>query len=105
MQTEHSKNLEYLIHHPRTIGIYSQIIWSAKEMLVYRNNGRGLITDIDLFFQTKGGIYIVEYKMGDHKLEAILQLKRAAAFVREEFGELPKQLYTHGPQYLTEEVE
>ena len=96
--------MDYLLTHPRELGIDSRLIWTAKEIQIYRANGRGLVTDIDLLYQTASGIYIVEYKTSDRKAEAVTQLRMGGAFVFREFHEYPKLLYTYSPRFITEEI-
>lgn len=104
-KSRHDISLDRLLEAPRLIGIKEPIVWATKEMHIYRPDGLGLITDIDLFYKTANGLYLAEYKSSDsQRRRAIHQLHAAHKFVLEHFKQAPELLYVHGEKFTTERV-
>lgn len=99
---DHSRHLDDLLHNPDKIGIEG-VRYATKELLVKRPDG-STQTDIDLFYSTNLGLWIVEYKASPHLDKAIKQLRAGYQFIKKEFGEGPRALYVVSPKYLRQEI-
>ena len=96
----HKEALEELLHKPRLLGITEPVVWSAKEMQLYKPNSIELLTDIDLIYFTRNRAVIAEYKTSrGHFNEAAHQLDISAQFVLDHFRVRPQKLYVVGPKF------
>jgi hypothetical protein len=96
----HDEALEHLLHRPRLLGINEPVVWSAKQLLIYKETYPDLLTDIDLLYRTPGDIWIAEYKVSPGYLkDAKRQLVLGREFVKEHFSTTPRCLYVTGAQF------
>lgn len=102
-KTEHDMALEKLLHMPGIVGISEPVQWSAREVQLYKPDGTGLITDIDLIYKTEKGIYVAEYKCTDtQRKKAEHQLELAKGFIEDQYSITPKMLYVFGDRFRTQ---
>jgi hypothetical protein len=95
----HDESLEYLLHHPKVIGINEPLVWSAKQLQVFKDYP-SLATDIDLLYATPSDIWIAEYKTSPGYLStAKRQLNIGREFVKKNFNTTPRCLYVTGKDY------
>jgi hypothetical protein len=74
-------------------------------MKLYKPNGLGLLTEIDLVFNTDSGLYLAEYKCHDNQRpKAKHQLWTAQHFIEEEFGVRPILTYVYGDKFKWERI-
>jgi hypothetical protein len=96
----HDEHLENLLLRPHLIGINEPVKWCAKQMLLYKEDNTGLLTDIDLIYRTPSDIWVAEYKTTPGYLsKAKKQIEAAKVFVKEHFSTVPRALYVVGPKY------
>jgi hypothetical protein len=101
----HDFALDKLIDRPKLIGIEDRVHWCTKEMKLFNPTGVGLLTEIDLVYQTDSGLYLAEYKCHDNQRpKAKRQLWTAQYFIEEEFGVRPTLLYVYGEKFKWERI-
>lgn len=101
---QHDERLEDLLTKPKLVGIRDPLVFATKEIKVYKQDGKNLLTDIDLLYKTTRGLWIVEYKATrKHRRKAEHQLSIASDFCRRQFGESPKMLFVT-KKYDVEEI-
>ena len=102
---QHRDALEFLLEHPKVLGIKEPIIWAAKEVKLYRADHKGLLTDIDLLYNAHSGLWVAEYKCShQHSTIARRQLHVAERFVKEHFNQTPNLIYVWGNNFRHESV-
>lgn len=89
-----------MLSKPRLLGINEPVVWSAKEVQIYKHQSIELLTDIDLLYFTSNRAIVAEYKTSPgHFGDAVRQLALAEEFVRTQFRVRPIKLYVTGPKF------